>query len=168
MSLSSIELREARILSVRLGYGLCELDDVEQWATPLIERMDEPPYALLQLGLARVNGADICFEAFGSLDIGKAGPGEFLLAMSSAEPSKMTLQQLHNLLWSIWERWLSYLTQEGVTRDPALPILERAINAHDVFRENQNGTANPEAARNAATGYFRLVREAAARVTVPS
>lgn len=168
MSLSSIEVREARMLSVRLGYGLCELDDVEQWATRLIERIDDPPYALLQLGLARVNGADTCFEAFGSLGLGPVIPGEFLLAMSSADPDAMSLQELHNLLWAIWERWLSYISQGGADRDPALPVLDQAINAHDVFRAHQTGSASAAAARNAAVDYFRLVREAAARITVSS
>lgn len=168
MSLSSIEAREARILGVRLGYGFCGLDDVEQWATRLIERMDDPPYALLQLGLARVNGADVCFEAFGSLGVGKLSPAEFLFAMSVAEPEVMSPQRKYDLLGSIWSQGLEFIQQDPDSSEPALTMLMDALNAQDVIGEYTVGGVSANAAQLAASEYFRRLRKAAADLAVTS
>lgn len=168
MSLSSIELREAVILSVRLGYGLCELDDVEQWATRLIERIDDPPYALLQLGLARVNGAEICFEAFGSLGPGEASPNDFLLAMSSAEPQSMSHKQQYDLLGAIWQRGLDYVRQDPTDNNPVLSLLIQALDVHDAMDALETVGTTSEITKLAVSNYFRRLRESAARITGPS
>lgn len=164
MTLTSVEAREGRVLRERLGYGLCELDDVERWADRLIERMEEPPYGLIQLGLARVNGVDACFEAFEALAAGTSTADDILLALASAEVDRMDVMRLYGMLSSISHRATIFDAFEGLGENRSVKALYRAYGPYDDFFFLQEGEISEEQWRKAVRQYVREIREVAAEL----
>ena len=162
MTLTPVEAREGRVLRERLGYGLCGLDDVERWADRLIERMEEPPYGLIQLGLARTNGVDVCFEALEELGIGTSSPDEVVLALALVDTENLSPEQLHDMLTSIWPRAIRFEVDDGLGDLLSVQVLYRATVPYDDFLALTRGEIAPAQFRATVGEYFREIREAAA------
>ncbi len=163
MSLGPIEACEARILSLRLGYGFCELDQIEDWATRLIERIEQPPHGLLQLGLARLNGVSLCLDAFAALDLGAVGPWEVLIAVASAEPARLEAETLEPVFEDIWLRSLRFESLSSDKDKTAIAFLDRAFVVYDAYAGLKEGTLSAEGMRAIISDYVGVVRNAVAR-----
>lgn len=158
MILTEVEAREARILREYLTYGLGGLDAVERWADPIAARTSELPFPLIQLGLARANGAEACNQAFEALGIGAISPKEMVNVLAEADFERLSLEQLQAYFLDLWQRAVGFIG--GAPQDiEAVWLLMDASDLELAARAARSGQTTLASVREMVPRYAMRARE---------
>lgn len=156
MTLDAADVREGRVLRLRLMLGFCELSDVERWADSLIARLDDPPYELVELSLARINGT-----AGLSILVGDSETADdLLLAMASVDPEAYDTKTLADALERTRELAFGVGARGAWTL--AVDLLGFGIDPYALLNAQRRGKLTEEQVRKQMYDHFRQLRELAA------
>jgi hypothetical protein len=163
MSLTDVETRVARVLRERLTYGFGGLDAVESWADPILARLDEPPYPLIQLGLARANGAQVCCEALDALGIGDISPTDIASVLASADFSVLSLDELEFYFLDLWQRMLPLQVDSLPGEEDVVSFLFDSSQIELAIKSMRSGELDAAHVRQMIVNYALEAREVVAR-----
>jgi hypothetical protein len=163
MSLTDLETREARVLRERLTYGFGGLDAVESWAGPILARLERPPYPLIQLGLARANGARVCCEAFDAMGIGDISPTDIASVLASADFSVLSLDDLEFYFVNLWQRMVPLLVDGSPGEEGVVSFLFDSSQIELAIKSMRSGELDAVHVRRMIANYALEAREVVAR-----
>lgn len=93
--------REARILGLRLEFGLVELEEVERWADRVLLAQEQPDEQIIDLALARKNGRSATFGVLLKFGGPVVLPCDVLAAVADVKVEQLSAQRLTSLVESI-------------------------------------------------------------------
>ncbi len=163
MSLTDVETRVARVLRERLTYGFGGLDAVETWADQILARLDDPPYPLIQLGLARANGAQVCCEALNALGIGDTSPTDIASVLASADFSVLSLDDLESYFVDLWQRMIPCLVDGSPGEEDIVSFLFDASQIELAIRSLRSGELDAAHVNRMIADYALEAREVVVR-----
>lgn len=166
MSLSAVDVREGRVLRYLWDLGLCKPDRFEAWADALIARLDEPPYPLIELSLAKARG--FVSESLDQVLGTGIDAGEMILALASVEPDEWSSKQLCHALETVSHHAIRLEMDTPAQDERMIAILHDAFQAYDTQYFVQIGHITEAALRRELSDYFRKVREFAASIEAMS
>ncbi len=164
MTLDAVDVREGRVLRLLWELGLCEYDQLINWADALIARLEDPPYALTEISMA--HALELSSKTFDLLLGGKYSASEIVLALARVKPDGIAIRKLCMALGTVADMAID-LGQDSVGQsDPALGLLHDAFEVHDGHYYLELGEMSETVLRRDASDYFRRIRDAAANVEV--
>ena len=129
MTPDQLMAREARVLQVRLEFGLASLEEVELWADAWVWSVDKPPDALSDVcSLARTWGPNIVYPAISRIG-GEITPRDVVRALKDVDPQSLSFDQLARIITSL-SQWAYVLIQYDA--DEAWPFLDLANGDFDL------------------------------------
>jgi hypothetical protein len=157
----SLLAREARILRLRLEFGLVTLEEIEHWAEAALMSASTPPYELVELAMARSAGSGEALEWLGVVGGDVVVPADIVLAAAAADPKNIEPPRLEWLLDQIAKKSWDYPRQDT----PEVGLLTAALGPADALNHALNGGyLSIKDAMERVDGYFREVAEAAKRI----
>lgn len=157
MRIAPIDAREGRVLRLRLMLGFCDLNEIERWADKLIARLDDPPYELIELSLAHLNGTAALSVLVGDDET----VDDMLIALASVDPERYDLIRLAEALERAKDLAIGLIAQTREwTREADL--LGFGIDANGLLKALRQGKLTEEQVRKQMHDHFRQLRELAA------
>lgn len=166
MSLNAVDVREGRVLRYLWDLGLCKPGRFEAWADALIARLDEPPYPLIELSLAKPRG--FLSESLDQMLGTGIDAGEMILALASVEPDEWSSEQLCHALETVSHHAIRLEPDTPAQDVRMMAILHAAFQAYDAQYFVQIGQITEAVLRRELTDYFRKVREFATSIEAMS
>jgi hypothetical protein len=157
--LGPVDALEGRVLRLRLDLGLCGLDQIEAWADRLIEKLDDPPYELIELSLARVNGYSR--DALDSLAGTTTSGQEILLAFEHVTQESFDLQRICEVLSKAQTMAHELACERGGRGDPALDAINGGFDSYYLLDEYERGRLSEADIKREISGMLSEMRDAA-------
>lgn len=152
--------REARILGIRLKFGLVELEEIERWADAALLAMTDAPYELVELAMARSAGVKETLGLLTAIGGDVTEPADVILAAAAADPDRLNPREWERLLGDV-ANW-TYCFNGPST--PQLALLFGAFGPSDdlTLALHESGVTI-ENAMLRARAYFRQIVDMAAK-----
>lgn len=166
MTLDAVDVREGRVLRLNWELGLCEHGELTGWADALIARLDNPPYALTEISMA--HALESSPGALEALLGGDYTADEIVVALARVNPDLIALKPLCDALGMVANMAMGFERNAVARSHPALGLLHDAFQVHDGHYYLGLGETSEAALRRDVSGYFRRIRDAAAKVEVTS
>jgi hypothetical protein len=160
----SLLAREARILRLRLEFGLVTLEEIEHWAEAALIANAEAPYEVVEVAMARSAGAKEAIRSLAAIGGEVADAKDVVLALAAANLDDFTPRQMEALFRQIAGLASSFLS----SGTPESDILVGAYGPSDeLFHALHEDNAWIERAMLSARAYFRQISEMAASLGAP-
>lgn len=150
---------EARILRLRLEFGLVELEEIERWADQTLLMQREPDEQVIELALARNIGRSATFSALLSLGGEVLVPQDVLAALADVKAEHLSGQRLTSLVDSIGAWAIRLKVYEG----PAATILWHGYGLSDDLALAKSGVLSHKEVAQRVVDFFDDARRFAVR-----
>lgn len=161
MTANSLLASEARVLRLRLEFGLATLEEIERWAEAMLVADIETPYEVVELAMARSIGVKETVRSLGVVGGEVIDATDVMLALAPINLDNFTPRQVDALFVQI-AGWASSF---GGQSTPESNLLVDAYRAGDDLCHALNGDdVSIEKAMQSARVYFKQVAEMAASI----
>jgi hypothetical protein len=156
--------REARILTLRLEFGLVTLEEIERWAEATLLAHADAQHEVVELAMVRSAGTKEAIRYLGALGGEVTDASDVVLALASVDLNELTSRQAEALFRQI-AGWASSFLSRGT---PEGKLLVEAYRPNDeLFDALHADDAAIDRAMLSVRSYLRQVAEMAASLRVP-